>query len=107
MALVACPNCGAKVPDTRWACPQCGAPITPDPAALAALRAEREAAGPAPSKKSAPPPVRLTGIDLPYSDLVWLLFKWSLAVVPVAVFWAGLFLVVNAVARALIARYGL
>lgn len=67
MGSVNCPSCGLVNPDSAQAC-DCGYPLKGKPVA------------------SVPPikPIKaiIVGADIPFWDLVWLMVKWALAVIP-------------------------
>lgn len=108
-----CPQCGVLNGEAKGECRRCGAPTSmvepvdsaslPEDALQAgsvatgrdALAASRTAGASAYRDETAPPPaagVVVTGIEVPFLDLVILLVKLAIAAIPalivVALFWA-------------------
>ena len=92
-----CPQCGRSNPPESPFCRNCGTSIdevpTRDvtsmmPAGNSSTREPRRTA--AASLRSEPDGVVLTGVDIPFGDLVFLLTKVALASIPAAIILAGI-----------------
>lgn len=101
MAVVPCPRCGEKVADTRAACPRCGESIHHTPRFDLRPVAGEQPAPPA-RQPTAPDAGRvvLRGVDMSFGDMAALIFFWSLATVPTAIFWVIVVAILSSLLRA-------
>ena len=103
-----CPYCNQKLDSdqeletgTPVECPKCAKTFTVTAGNVGAESAERaRAAKPAPAArpaKPAPQDVRITGISIPFLDMVLLLVEIALAAIPAALVLAGICYMVVAI----------
>jgi hypothetical protein len=80
--MVSCPKCGKQNPDQLAVCGSCGTILKTTANIPGAPAPARIPSGSGPVAPEGPPRVILVGMDIPFADLVSLIFKATLAAIP-------------------------